>query len=110
MNLTGRPVFQKSAKVGTAMRNEARGEACRLRIPGVCNRDPETTVLAHLRMFGWAGTGEKPEDYLAVFACSACHDVLDRRSKRGELDPWDLVRAFGETLKAQVRAGNLVMK
>ena len=30
----------------TAARREAKGQPCMVRIPGVCNGDPETTVLA----------------------------------------------------------------
>jgi hypothetical protein len=50
-----------------------------LRIPGVCNFNPETTVLAHIRRGGVAGMGQKPPDLCGVHACSACHDVIDSR-------------------------------
>lgn len=63
------------------LRKSARGQVCTLRIVGVCNRDPNTTVLAHtpgLRNSG-AGMGRKAHDAYAVYACSACHDMLDRR-------------------------------
>ncbi len=46
---------------------------------GVCNWDPSTTVLAHLRRGGVAGVGQKPPDLCAVLACSACHDWIDGR-------------------------------
>ena len=85
------------------MRQAARGERCTLRL-GCCNHNPETTVLAHIRMFGWAGMAEKPKDYLAVFACSACHDALDRRrSEEWGFD--DILRALGETLMRQEEIG-----
>lgn len=61
------------------IRKAARGEPCLMRIPGVCNGNPETTVLAHIRGSGNAGKGMKPPDVSGVFACSACHDVIDRR-------------------------------
>lgn len=32
------------------LRKEARGRECQVRIYGVCNGNPETTVLAHYRM------------------------------------------------------------
>jgi hypothetical protein len=57
-------------------------------------------------MFGWAGMAQKPPDYLAVFACSSCHDAIDRRSS----EEWgfdDILRALGETLKRQEQLGNL---
>ena len=34
--------------VSKKIRNSARGQDCALRIPGVCNFNPETTVLAHV--------------------------------------------------------------
>ncbi len=34
------------------LRKEARGRECQVRIYGVCNGNPETTVLAHYRI-GW---------------------------------------------------------
>ncbi|GAB0713900.1 hypothetical protein MZ16F90_35030 [Escherichia coli] len=39
------------------LRKEARGRECQVRIYGVCNGNPETTVLAHYRMAGICGTG-----------------------------------------------------
>ena len=87
------------------LRKAAQGQGCTLRLP-CCNHDPETTVLAHIRMFGWAGMAQKPPDYLAVFACSACHDAIDRRSS----EEWgfdDILRALGETLMRQEQMGNL---
>lgn len=115
MNLTGRPIYQKgqtqarklaNRPKATKLRQAAKGQPCTLRL-GCCNNDPQTTVLAHIRMFGWAGTAQKPPDYLAVFACASCHDALDRRS--GE--EWgfdDVLRALGETLQRQAELGNIV--
>lgn len=59
----------------------ARGRECQVRIPGVCNGNPETTVLAHYRMAGTCGVGCKPNDLQGAWACSACHDAIDSRSK-----------------------------
>ncbi|MNJ38177.1 hypothetical protein D3C77_330180 [compost metagenome] len=59
----------------------ARGRECQVRIPGVCNGDPETTVLAHYRMSGTCGVGMKPNDLQGAWACSACHDACDGRAK-----------------------------
>jgi len=112
VNITGRPILAKPQKAQSkALRQAARGQECTLRLP-CCNRDPETTVLAHLRYFAWAGTAQKPPEFLAVFACSACHDALDRRTPE---NAWlcgfeDILRALGETLIRQHEAGNLVMK
>lgn len=73
-----------------------------VRIPGVCNHDPQTTVLAHYRMIGISGTGQKSPDLLAAFACSSCHDAIDRRAHM-DLDR-DYVQL--EHLKGMVRTIN----
>lgn len=59
----------------------ARGKECQIRIPGICNGNNETVVLAHYRLTGHCGTGLKPPDYMGAFACSACHDEIDRRTR-----------------------------
>lgn len=64
----------------TDLRKLARGRECMVRLPDVCNGNPETTVLAHFRMAGISGMGIKSPDVFAAFACSACHDAIDRRS------------------------------
>lgn len=65
----------KAAKPKTsAIRMSAKGEQCLVRIPGVCNRNSSTTVLAHLN---GAGVGCKHGDHKAAYCCSACHDWLD---------------------------------
>lgn len=58
----------------------AKGRECTVRIPMVCNRDPETTVLAHYRLIGISGMSLKSADLLAAFACYECHEAVDRRS------------------------------
>lgn len=66
------------AKKCTPAQADARGRDCTLRIPGVCNFDPSTTVLAHV---GRHGSAKRNHDEEAVFACSACHDAIDYRNK-----------------------------
>ncbi|MFH8134191.1 DUF1364 domain-containing protein [Pantoea osteomyelitidis] len=61
------------------LRNAARGRDCQIRIPGICNFNPETTVLAHYRLAGTCGAGLKPDDEQGAHACSACHDAVDGR-------------------------------
>lgn len=112
MNLSGLTVRQKQPRlVSPALREAARGQPCALRLP-CCNHDPETTVLAHLRMFGAAGIGEKPDDWCGVFACSACHDAIDRRGGEtaGLYGHEDLLRALIETLRIHFADGRLVAK
>ncbi|EFQ1887951.1 DUF1364 domain-containing protein, partial [Escherichia coli] len=53
------------------LRKAARGRECQVRIPGVCNGNSETSVLAHIRLAGLCGTGTKPPDLIATIACSA---------------------------------------
>ena len=62
------------------LRKEARGRECMVRLIGICNHNPETTVLAHIRMPGISGIGIKADDLLGAWACSSCHDAIDRRS------------------------------
>jgi hypothetical protein len=61
----------------TDLRKAARGRECQIRLPGVCNFDPETSVLAHYRLSGLNGVGTKPPDVCAAIACSACHSAVD---------------------------------
>lgn len=78
------PMKSKGPRM-TPIRRAARGEDCTLRIPGVCNHDPATTVLAHSnRLADGKGMGLKAPDTAACFACHACHDVLDGRRSRPE--------------------------
>ena len=63
------------------LRKMARGRDCMVRLPGICNRNPETTVLAHYRMHGLSGIGLKSNDLFGAWACSSCHDEIDRRSR-----------------------------
>ena len=64
------------------LRKAARDRHCTVRVPGHCNGNPETTVLAHYRMAGLCGTGIKPSDMaFGAWACQACHDCADGRIK-----------------------------
>lgn len=60
----------------TDLRTYARGQECRVRAP-ICNFNPETTVLAHLRLMGISGMGKKAPDVLAAHCCSNCHTYVD---------------------------------
>ncbi len=62
------------------LRKEARGRGCMVRIPGVCSHNSETVVLAHYRLAGVSGMGHKANDLIGSWACSSCHDAIDRRS------------------------------
>ena len=45
-------------------RKEAKGRECMVRLPGIC------------------GGGRKPNDKRGAWACSACHDECDRRTRK----------------------------
>ena len=62
------------------LRKEAKGRGCMVRIPEVCNHNSETVVLAHVRLTGVSGMGMKAPDILGAWACSSCHDAIDRRA------------------------------
>lgn len=95
----------------TAIRRSARGQACTLRLPGICNGDPETTVLAHMP-FGGRGMGIKASDLHAAYACSSCHDAIDGRSS--PIDRCTVyecaLRGLGETLATLTDLGLVACK
>lgn len=61
------------------LRDSAQGELCTFQIVGVCNYNPETTVLCHLPDESH-GMALKSDDFSAAFGCSSCHDVIDGRA------------------------------
>ena len=65
-----------------SLRREAKGRGCMVRIPGVCNFNSETVVLAHIRLQGVSGMGMKSPDLCGAWACSACHDECDGRTHK----------------------------
>jgi len=73
-----------AAKKNSKIRKSARGQDCQVRIPHVCNFNPETTVLAHLN---GGGMGMKNPDYQGAYCCSDCHDAIDFRR--------NLIKEFG---------------
>ena len=61
------------------LRAYAKGKPCMIRIPGICNQNPETVVLCHLRMPGITGTAQKSPDPLGAWGCSDCHSYCESR-------------------------------
>ena len=101
------PLGQKQPNIAhKAARQNAKGQPCALLL-ACCNHDWTTTALCHLRMFGAAGMGEKPDDWFAVFACSACHDAIDRRNgaTSGLWGYEEVLIALHRTLKQQFADG-----
>jgi hypothetical protein len=63
-------------------RKLARGRECQVRLPGICNGDAATTVLAHYRLAGYCGTSMKPDDVaFGAWCCARCHDACDGRAR-----------------------------
>lgn len=60
---------------------EAKGRECQARLFGVCNHNPETTVLAHIRKAGITGIGKKANDILGAWLCYNCHMAIDGQMK-----------------------------
>jgi hypothetical protein len=72
------------------LRKEAKGRGCMVRIPKVCNFNSETVVLAHIRLTGVNGMGMKSPDLIGAWACSACHDEIDGRTRKSGMTRDDL--------------------
>lgn len=89
--------------ISKMLRDSARGQQCTLRL-FCCNRDIETTVLAHLPS-RVKGMGNKGDDWHAVFACHNCHAELDNR--RYMIDWREVLRALQETQKFWFEKGYL---
>ena len=62
------------------LRKLAKDRPCMVRLPDICNHNPATTVLAHISMTGISGMGFKANDVIGSWACSSCHDTIDRRA------------------------------
>lgn len=92
----------------------ARGEPCQVRIPGICNGNPETTVAAHYRLAGLCGVGMKPHAILCAHACSSCHDAIDGRTGTGDYTRAELRLAHAEavmrTIDKLVREGRIEIR
>jgi hypothetical protein len=86
------------------IRKAAKGAECQIRIPGVCNYNPETTVLAHLN---GAGMALKANDIHGAFACSDCHNEVDRRTRHIDMEAARLAHLEGviRTQKVLLRIG-----
>ena len=62
----------------TKIQASARGEACTIRLPGICMNRTETTVLCHSNQHSdGKGMGLKAPDQCAAYGCFECHAVVD---------------------------------
>ena len=92
-------------------RKWAKAKPCMVRIDGVCNRDRNPTLLAHLT--GDRCLSSKQRDVFATLACSACHDVIDGRVIHGVWTKDDVDLAFYEgmvrTIKLAMQDGLIII-
>jgi len=88
----------------TKITKSARGQDCQIRIPGYCNRNPETVVFCHL---SGGGIGAKVSDIHGAYGCSDCHDIVDRRVKAGRIAKEDIDLWF---LEAVIRTQLLLIE
>ena len=102
MEMIAKPVKVRSKK----LRDSAKGQACTLQIPGICNHNNETTVLAHVSC-GDKGMATKPSDLSACFACSCCHDAIDGRVPGYDVGEQLVFRAILKTQHKWVEMGLL---
>lgn len=92
--------------VSKKIRGSAKGQDCTLRLTGICNYNPETTILAHIGLdSGWA---TKCSDNIAVYSCSDCHVEIDRCARGNHAE--DKLRALEETQATLIRQGLLEFK
>jgi len=70
------------ASLMSKITQSAKGESCSIRLPSICNHNKETVVFAHINgvRFGH-GMAQKVTDIHGAYACSNCHDAVDRRLK-----------------------------
>ena len=92
----------KSAK----LRKSARHQQCTFQIPGVCNHNPETTVLCHLQFDGGI-MGGKENDLSAAYGCSDCHWTIDNRLVSDAERWFHMGRALARTHKKMHQDGVL---
>lgn len=90
------------------LRKSARAQECTLNVVDVCNYDPETVVLAHIDS-EFKGVALKSPDYMACFACSACHAWLDQHLGPEEDRLFYALRGSQRTLKQWFDEGVLTV-
>lgn len=94
-----------------ALKDAAKGQDCTLQIPGACNYDPATVVFAHFPDES-GSMGRKSDDFVGGFACSGCHDAIDRRVPHdlGTDREWFMRRAQNRTWRKWIEMGLITAK
>lgn len=91
--------------VSKKIRQSAKGEACTLRIPGICNNNPETVVLCRVNS-AKKGMGNKSLDIHSYYGCASCHRI----ETANKADPKDILRAMCETQYKLLQKGLIETK
>ena len=92
-----------------AVTSLARGKDCQIRLPGICNFNPETTVPCHLRQTGLTGLGYIAESIFVAWGCSACHAHVD--SHPGDIEVQnDFMRGIFRTQQRLLDDGVILVK
>lgn len=73
------------------IRKSAKGKCCTVRIPGYCNHNHDTVILAHRNGYG---VGGKNPDYQGAYCCSNCHDIIDGRVYANEYSSDEIYLMF----------------
>lgn len=88
--------------------DSAKGQPCTLCVPGVCNRDPATTVSCHVHDESF-GMGVKADDQSTFHGCYACHVFWDTGAWIGVIPEAEMlrmiVRALLRTLRNRIERG-----
>lgn len=74
---------------GRRIKESARGEVCQVRYTAICTHDATKTIWSHARWgarLGMAGRGmgDKADDILGAYACTACDAAFDQMTSAGD--------------------------
>lgn len=90
--------------------NAAHGQQCMVKIPNVCNGNPDTTVAAHSNQLTHGkGMGIKAHDCFIAWACSDCHREIDQGKMNKEDKQYYWQQGFERTLLAMLQFGIIVV-
>jgi hypothetical protein len=94
--------------ISNKLRASARGQQCTFEIVGICNHDPETTVLCHLPS-DVKGMGNKSDDFHAAFGCANCHQAIDLHWLPREEELYYILRGLQRTMRYWIERGLVVI-
>lgn len=101
-------MLKKPSKIRSKkITQSAKGEDCTLRIPGVCNGNPETTVFCHAPS-PLKGVGTKSDDFWGAYGCSKCHELIDKYTLEQAANTW--MQGIFETQKKLIQKGLIEIK